>query len=247
MSRPRSTRSRAPTPPCSCPRSITAPDIGGATGLRNRARSREAPCCGRSGSGPCAGGRGRCRPRPSPQSAKPKWRRCSRWREENVAGAAERAALWRGAAARLLANYDGRTEALIEASGKRLGGPEGLLARLAEFEAFSDPLQKKSFLVAKIWERRGWLRVEDPEAWQVCADNVLMRLALRAGLVEMDEVEALRADTRRAWKLVAERVGVSPPVLDDLLWERGREDPDLLGAAAGDLREPPRPPGTIFY
>ena len=36
-------------------------------------------------------------------------------------------------------------------------------------------------------------------------------------------------------------------MLDDLLWERGREDPDLIGAEAGELREPPRREGVHFY
>ena len=38
-----------------------------------------------------------------------------------------------------------------------------------------------------------------------------------------------------------------PPVLDDLLWELGRDDPDPLGTAAGDVREPPREPGSTWY
>jgi N-glycosylase/DNA lyase len=74
-----------------------------------------------------------------------------------------------------------------------------------------------------------------------------MRLALRSGLVGEGSVEEVRAATRRAWKQVAERAGVSPPLLDDLLWERGRDDADLVGAEAGDVREPPRPEGTVFY
>jgi hypothetical protein len=36
-------------------------------------------------------------------------------------------------------------------------------------------------------------------------------------------------------------------VLDDLLWELGRDDPDLLGAQAGDLREPERDPAVAWY
>jgi hypothetical protein len=166
---------------------------------------------------------------------------------ETLAGTAERAALWRDLAERVLADYDGRAEELIAASEGRLGGRGGLLSRLGEAGAFSDPLQKKSFLVCKIWERRGWLEVTDPQRWEVCADNVLMRLGLRAGLVPEGEVEEVRAATRAAWKRVADVVGVSPPVLDDLLWERGREDPDLLGSTAGELREPPRPEGTTWY
>jgi hypothetical protein len=51
----------------------------------------------------------------------------------------------------------------------------------------------------------------------------------------------------KAFKGVAEEAGMSPPVLDDLLWEKGREDPDLIGNEAGDLTEPPRREGVVFY
>jgi len=166
---------------------------------------------------------------------------------ESLIGPLERARLWRDLAAGLLERYGGEASELIAAAEGRLAGSGGLLARLAEFEAFADPLQKKGFLVCKIWERRGWLAVLDPESWEVCADNVLMRLALRAGLVRQGEVEEVRAATRAAWKQVAIRAELSPPVLDDLLWERGRDEPDLLGSEAGELREPPRPPGTTHY
>jgi N-glycosylase/DNA lyase len=81
----------------------------------------------------------------------------------------------------------------------------------------------------------------------VSADNVLMRLALRSGLVEQGDVEEVREATRDAFKQVAEEAGISPPVLDDLLWERGRENPDLIGDEAGDLTEPPRREGSVFY
>jgi hypothetical protein len=166
---------------------------------------------------------------------------------ESVAEPEERARLLRDLARGLEREYGGEAEALLMASGGRLGGPGGLLARLAQYEAFSDPLQKKSFLFAKIAERRGWLAVSDPESWEVCADNVLMRLALRSGLVAPGPLEEIRAATRAAFKTVAARTGVSPPVLDDLLWELGRDDPDLLGTEAGDLREPPREAGAVWY
>jgi hypothetical protein len=158
-----------------------------------------------------------------------------------------RAKLWDDLAKGLLKDYLGRAEALLEVSGAKLGGPTGVLFRLSEFDAFADPLRKKSFLVCKIWERRGWLEVSDPENWEVSADNVLMRLALRSGLVEEGETDEVREATLRVFKRVAERAGISPPVLDDLLWERGREDPNLLGNEAGDLTEPPRREGVLFY
>lgn len=167
---------------------------------------------------------------------------------ETVSRPGERARLWRDAAELLDEDYRGSAAELIASSEGTLGGPSGLLARLAAIEAFSDPLQKKSFLVAKIWERRGWLAVADPERWEVCADNVLMRLALRSGLVApAEDVETVRAATREAFREVAEAAEIPPPLLDDLLWERGRDDPDLIGAEAGELREPPRRSGVHFY
>jgi hypothetical protein len=159
-----------------------------------------------------------------------------------------RARLWRDAAEVLEQDYDGSAEDLIASAEGLLAGPGGLLGRLAAIEAFSDPLAKKSFLVCKIWERRGWLRVADPGSWEVSADSVLMRLALRSGLVRpSDDVEAVRAATRDAFREVADAAEMSPPLLDDLLWELGRDDPDLLGDEAGDLREPPRRPGVSYY
>jgi hypothetical protein len=74
-----------------------------------------------------------------------------------------------------------------------------------------------------------------------------MRLALRSGLVQPGPLDEVRAATRDAFKEVAERSGVAPPVLDDLLWELGRDDPDLLGTEGGDLMEPPRDPASAWY
>jgi hypothetical protein len=166
---------------------------------------------------------------------------------ESVADACVRARLWRDLARGVADEYGGEAEALLAAAEGRLGGAGGLLARLAEFEAYSDPLRKKSFLFAKIVARRGWFGVTDPEDWEVCADNVLMRLALRSGLVEPGPLDQVRAATRSALKQVAEDADLSPPVLDDLLWELGRDDPDLVGSPAGELDEPPREPGAHWY
>jgi hypothetical protein len=166
---------------------------------------------------------------------------------ETVAGPERRAELWRDLAAGLQSEYDGSAQALLAASDGRLGGASGVVARLARFVAFSDPLAKKAFLYAKICERRGWFEVSDPECWEVCADNVLMRLALRSGLVADGPLDQVRAETRAALKTLAAEAGTTPPVLDDLLWELGRDDPDLLGRAAGDIHEPPREAGSDWY
>jgi hypothetical protein len=167
--------------------------------------------------------------------------------QDNLHDPERRAKLWDDLSKGMLKSYGGQAEQLIEASGGKLAGPGGVLVRLSEFDAFADPLRKKAFLVCKIWERHGWLTVSDPESWEVSADNVLMRLALRSGLVAEGDVEEVREATRDAFKQVADQAKIAPPVLDDLLWERGREDPDLIGNEAGDLNEPPRREGIVFY
>jgi hypothetical protein len=164
--------------------------------------------------------------------------------DETVADPERRAALWRDLAEGLARDYGGEATALLAAAEGLLGS---LLERLAAFDAFSDPLAKKAQLFAKICERRGWFSVSDPENWQVSADNVLMRLALRSGLVAPGDLSEVRAATREAFRRVASESGIPPPELDDMLWELGRENPDLLGRAAGDLREPERNPDSSWY
>jgi hypothetical protein len=166
---------------------------------------------------------------------------------ETVSDPERRASLWRDLAAGLERDHGGEAEGLLAATGEQLGGSGGLVSLLSRYQAYADPLAKKSYLFAKICERRGWLVVRDPEWWEVCADNVLMRLALRSGLVSPGPLPEVRAATRQGLKRVAGESGVAPPVLDDLLWELGRDDPDLLGADGGDLSEPPRDPDSDWY
>ena len=166
---------------------------------------------------------------------------------ETVAEPGRRAELWRDLAAGLERDHGGEAEALLGAAGGRLGGPDGLLGLLARYEAYGDPLAKKSFLFAKICERRGWLAVHDPESWEVCADNVLMRLALRSGLGPPGLPRRGAPGHPAGVQAGRGRVGIAPPVLDDMLWELGVDDPDLLGAQGGDLDEPPRDPASDWY
>ena len=134
------------------------------------------------------------------------------------------------------------------AARRAAGGDDGLLSLLGGYQAYADPLGKKSFLFAKICERRGWLRSRDPECWEVCADNVLMRLALRSGLVHPGALEEVRAsDARGVRSESPNEAGIDPPALDDLLWELGRDIPDLLGTEGGDLSEPRRDPDSTWY
>jgi hypothetical protein len=167
--------------------------------------------------------------------------------DETVADPQRRAALWRDLAGGLERDYAGSAERVLAACGGRLGGDAGLIRLLQPYDAYSDPLAKKAFLFAKIAERRGWFEVADPEAWEVSADNVLMRIALRSGLVAEGPLDEVRPATRAAFKALAAAAGISPPILDDLLWELGRENPDLLGGSAGDVHEPPRDLDSAWY
>jgi hypothetical protein len=166
---------------------------------------------------------------------------------EPIGDPERRAALWRDLGSGLERDYDGSAAKLLSAASGMLAGPDGLLERLGAYRAYSDPLAKKSFLFAKIAERRGWLNVLDPGTWEVSADNVLMRLALRSGLVSPGPLDEVRSATRAACKELAARTQISPPVLDDMLWELGRGNPDLLGNEAGDLFEPDRDPASAWY
>ena len=163
--------------------------------------------------------------------------------DETVADPERRAELWRDLAGGLLRECDGSAQLLLDLAA---GSLRDVLDRLAAFEAYADPLAKKSQLFAKICARRGWFSVSDPENWEVSADNVLMRLALRSGLVGAGALEDVRAATRDAFKQIASETGIPPPELDDMLWELGREDPDLLGVVA-DAHEPPRDPNSSWY
>ena len=127
----------------------------------------------------------------------------------------------------LLKNYGGQAEALIDASGGKLGGPSGALFRLGGFDAFSDPLRKKAFLVCKIWERRGWLEVSDPENWEVSRRQRpdAARAALRPGRA--------RATSRRSGRRPAMPSSRSP--------SRRRCRPRARRPALGEGPRGPRP------
>ena len=163
---------------------------------------------------------------------------------DRLADPGRRAALWRDLADGLIGSYAGSAQTLLDEAEASL---PVLLGLLREFRAYSDPLAKKSYLLAKIAQRRGWFAVSDPRLWQVSADSVLMRVALRSALVAPGPLERVRADTRARLRMLADAAGIEVPVLDDMIWELGREDPDLLGSEGGDLREPDRDPDSAWF
>ncbi|HIE24332.1 MAG TPA: hypothetical protein EYP68_08920 [Candidatus Korarchaeota archaeon] len=152
-----------------------------------------------------------------------------------------RVTLLRDLGSKLIRLYDGRTINLIEMAEERIKGTPmkpGLLELLKSFIAYTDPAEKKSYLLMKFLERRGLFSPKDPENQQVPVDNHLIRIAIRTGLLRLEkswypllrnerrstleEDVALRLMTRAAFKQVAEEAKITPFVLDDFLWSHGR-------------------------
>jgi len=150
-----------------------------------------------------------------------------------------RAFLLRDAATKLIKHYNGSVLNLIEESkGYLYHNGKGLIERLKIFRAYEDPVEKKAFLLVKFLERRGLFEVKDEDNLNVAVDNHLTRIALRLGIVHVDdetlnkisegksftstEDYALRIRVRETYKLVSAFSKVRATVLDDFLWLFGK-------------------------
>ncbi len=151
-----------------------------------------------------------------------------------------RADLLRDLGRKLKAYYGGRVSSLIDSSGNYLkrGDGQGLVEKLKIFKAYSDPVEKKSYLFVKFIERRGLINIKDPWNKEVAVDNHLTRIALRLGLIrvygslkekldlnkpfEWSEDIALRFVVRKAYKGLSRVAGLDVFHLDDFLWTFGR-------------------------
>ena len=151
----------------------------------------------------------------------------------------ERVSQWQDASRLLLARYQGDVMGLYEAAGHRLRGEGGILARLAEFLAYSDPVEKKSFLFIMFASRCGAWKIEDLDNLRVAIDYHIMRIALRSGMVHVEDPElerrlrtrevvtagednAIRQAVREACGFLVQRSGQSVFDVDNILWSMGR-------------------------
>ncbi len=151
-----------------------------------------------------------------------------------------RALLLRDLGRKLIKYYGGSVLNLIKRSGRYLKNSVtyGFIDRLKSFIAYSDPVEKKAYLLAKFLSRRGILAYVDQEHSEVPVDNHLTRIALRLGFIKLpkyilekvrrrehfthDEDIAVRYAVRAAFKIVSKIIDVDPLILDDLLWLFGR-------------------------
>lgn len=137
---------------------------------------------------------------------------------------------------RLTEGYGGSAAGLIAASKGRLRGGTGLLARLARFDAYRDPVRKKSFLLVHFWRGLGLYEPVDPVALDLPVDYHILRVFLRAGVLRIsgpradallaggpmtaEEDVQLRRAAVRAGRIMSESVPLE--TLDLLLWMVGR-------------------------
>jgi len=142
-------------------------------------------------------------------------------------------------ARRLLAEFGGEAMNVYVRSGGKLSGAGGLLDLLSGFQAYADPLQKKSVLLAGMLNEISVWPIRDPEYLKVAMDYHAMRVALRTGIVEVhDRVladnlrlrravtaetnQAVRSAVSAACDLVVRASGLSVFQFDKLIWHLGR-------------------------
>jgi len=148
-----------------------------------------------------------------------------------------RAGLLKDLGYKLIKMYNGSVEDLIEQSNHRLKDDDGgLIDRLKIFRAYEDPVEKKSYLLAKFLIRRNLFHPIDLHNMQLPIDNHLTRIAIRTGIIESDDYtlftnmrEAIyeediiiRLQVRRAYKKISEISNHAPDKLDDYLWMHGK-------------------------
>jgi Potential Queuosine, Q, salvage protein family len=155
------------------------------------------------------------------------------------------AASLRDVGARVLADHDGRFEAVVEAAA---GSAVGLAGLLAEWEAFADvstyagrevPFYKRAQIAAADLNRAGVAALRDEDRLTAFADNLVPHVLRLDGLLRLDpaleakidagellvhgspeEVE-LRASAVHAVELLAAAAPLSAAQIDGVLWSRG--------------------------
>ncbi|MAG33090.1 MAG: hypothetical protein CL908_19605 [Deltaproteobacteria bacterium] len=148
----------------------------------------------------------------------------------------ERVRLMNDLGRRLVDGYGGAAANLLAASKGRLQGKMGLLERLSRFEAYRDPVRKKSFLLVGFLKGLGLLEPVDPEQLGLPVDYHILRVFLRAGVLrgagarsvalfaggEMSDEEdvELRQAAVDAGRIMTR--SVDPETLDLMLWMIGR-------------------------
>ncbi len=154
---------------------------------------------------------------------------------------AERVGLLRNCARALIKRFHGDVMMIYKESEgyliRRRG--KGLLNLLKKFRAYSDPVEKKSFLLLLYLNESGIWKIRDPENLKIAVDYHIMRIALRAGIVDIvdkalvsrllqrkkvkpTEDFEVRKTVREACSLLSKYSCHSLFEIDTMLWNMGR-------------------------
>jgi len=122
---------------------------------------------------------------------------------------------------------------LIKKDGK------GLLKILSKFEAYKDPLNKKSIVFLHFCRDASIFKIKDVHNFKMPVDYHIMRVALRTGIIEIVDKElkrrlknketvndkddlGIRSKAQEAYKIVSEHSEFDIPQLDLIFWSLGR-------------------------
>lgn len=142
------------------------------------------------------------------------------------------------ASKKLIDSYNGKVaELVMGCDGFLLNQGKGLYEVLPHFEAFTDPLQKKSTFLIKLLVEAGLLEIKDTQHFIPIMDYHMQRVLLRLGCVEiLDEKyraqivgreiletdEPIRSLCVEAFKLIATKSGHAITKMNDFFWSLGR-------------------------
>jgi len=154
---------------------------------------------------------------------------------------AERVGLLRNCARVLLRRFDGDIMTIYNLSEGYLirRDGKGLLNLLKNFRAYSDPVEKKSFLLLLYLNESGIWKIGDLQNLKIAIDYHIMRIALRAGIVNLvnnalasrlqrrksvkqSEDNEVRKAVREACSLLSKYSSHSAFEIDTMLWNMGR-------------------------
>jgi hypothetical protein len=138
---------------------------------------------------------------------------------------------------KLVENHSGSISMLLSKSNGYLDRNDGIYSLLSDFNAYSDPLRKKSTLFVTLALNAGLLEIKDLENLVPIMDYHIQRVLLRLGCVEVldpslkhalmhqekvDSDEEIRYASIEAVKLLALHSGHPLMSIHDFLWPLGR-------------------------
>jgi hypothetical protein len=134
-------------------------------------------------------------------------------------------------------NHNGNVMQMLTQSKGLAGGDNGLYSLLSQFEAYRDPLRKKSSFLIKLLSDAGLFIIKDPENLVPVMDYHMQRVLLRSGCVQIPDARLMEILQKRlfcheepeirkaciqAMKMIADGAGLPVLRLNDVFYMLGR-------------------------